>query len=280
MKSYYYLVTGLPDVSPEDAKLTYSVADFRRDCMEQLNKADCRRMNLFFLQYDNGNLLRLLADIDVLEWDERGTLERDLFVATIEAVRAEEKLPEGLPPYMVAYIRECLSEEAPALGLPEDRLTTLYYEHLCGCNNPFLQKWFTFNLHLNNILIALTARRFGFDAAPYLVGDNEVVRALRTSGTRDFGLSSELDYFEELARISDITDPVEKERRLDLLKWNWLEEEIFFHPFTFERVFAYLIRLSIVERWSTNDKERGHEVFVGLIDKLKGEVEVPAEFKS
>ncbi len=280
MKSYYYLVTGLPGVSPEDAKLTYSVADFRRDCMEQLDKADRRRVNLFFLQYDNGNLLRLLTDIDTPEWDERGTLERDLIVATIEAVRAEEKLPVGLPAYMVAYIRERLSEEAPAPGLPEDRLTTLYYEHLCGCSNPFLQKWFTFNLHLNNILIALTARRFGFDAAPYLVGDNEVVRALRTSGTRDFGLSSELDYFEELARISDITDPVEKERRLDLLKWNWLEEEIFFHPFTFERVFAYLIRLSIVERWSTIDKERGHEVFVGLIDKLKGEVEVPAEFKS
>ena len=40
---------------------------------------------------------------------------------------------------------------------------------------------------INNVLVALTARKFKMDVAPLIVGDTEVCEALRPSGARDFG---------------------------------------------------------------------------------------------
>ncbi len=56
------------------------------------------------------------------------------------------------------------------------------------CRNKFVSSWFAFNLTMNNVLVALTARKFKMDIAPLIVGDTEVCEALRTSDARDFGL--------------------------------------------------------------------------------------------
>ena len=80
-------------------------------------------------------------------------------------------------------------------------------------------------------------------------------------------------------RINEMDNAMEKERKQDLLKWDWLDEQTFFHYFSVERLFAFLVKLSIVERWMVIDKEKGSEVFRGLIDKLKNEVEIPADYK-
>ena len=145
--------------------------------------------------------------------------------------------------------------------------------------NRFTADWFAFNRNVNNILIALTARKYGFDPAFYLVGDDVVTKALAVSGARDFGLGTELDYMDDVIRIHDMSDPVEKERKLDLLKWEWLEDRTFFCYFSVERLFAFLIKLDIIERWTHIDKERGGKVFRSLVEQLKNEVEIPQEFK-
>lgn len=279
MSNYYCLVTGLPDVALDDAKLSFSVADFKEECMPQLAKEDGELMQLFYLQYDNRNLLALMANAETEQLDERGCLSRENLLEIIQAVRQDDATPQNTPAYMKAYLQAVFADEELQEALPEDVLAAYYYEYAMKCGNAFFARWFQFNLNLNNILIALTARRFGFNASSYLVGNNEVAEALRTSGARDFGLSTELAYYDELARISEMTDPVEKEKRLDLLKWNWLEEETFFHYFSLERLFAFLLKLDIVERWSAIDKEKGGAIFRKLIDDLKNEVVVPAEYK-
>ena len=119
----------------------------------------------------------------------------------------------------------------------------------------------------------------GFNPAFYLVGDDVVTKALAVSGARDFGLGTELDYMDDVIRIHEMSDPVEKERKLDLLKWEWLEDRTFFCYFSVERLFAFLIKLDIIERWTHIDKERGGKVFRSLVEQLKNEVEIPQEFK-
>lgn len=282
MENYYCLVAGLPDISPDDARTSFTVADFKADCLPQLSARDRRLVELFYLRYDNANLLRLMADPETEAFDERGCFTRAELLDALDAVkRGGDKAP-AIPAYIWRFLEQETGRQdgEPETRLTEDMLAALYYEHALTCGNAFFVSWFTFNLHLNNILIALTARRFGFRPDTYLVGDNEVTEALRTSGARDFGLSSGLGYYDELVRISEVTDPVEKEKKLDMLKWNWLEEETFFHYFSVEKVFAFLLRLDIIERWSSIDKEKGGAVFRQLINRLKEEVEVPAEFKS
>ena len=75
------------------------------------------------------------------------------------------------------------------VSLHEDRLAALYYAYAMKCRNKFVSSWFAFNLTMNNVLVALTARKFKMDIAPLIVGDTEVCEALRTSGARDFGLT-------------------------------------------------------------------------------------------
>ncbi len=52
-----------------------------------------------------------------------------------------------------------------------------------------------------------------------------------------------------------------REKKVDLLKWEWLEEHTFFKPFDIESVFAYLLKLEMIERWVMLDKATGEKDF-------------------
>ena len=88
-----------------------------------------------------------------------------------------------------------------------------------------------------------------------------------------------VDVFESLVKISEITELVEREKKLDALRWNWMEDAIFFDYFTVERIFAFLLKLEMIERWISLDKERGNQLFRSIIESLKNDVQIPAEFR-
>ena len=80
-------------------------------------------------------------------------------------------------------------------------------------------------------------------------------------------------------KIVDEEDPVQKERRIDAFKWVWLEEKTFFEPFSIEAVFAYLCKLEMLTRWERLDPVQGKARFEEIVENLRGEAKVPAEFK-
>ena len=148
------------------------------------------------------------------------------------------------------------------------------------CGNKFVSEWFELNLNVNNILAAMAARKYKMDVTKVSVGTNMVAEALRNSNARDFGLADDLEYFEQLTRINDTVDLVEREKKIDLLKWNWMDDNTFFNYFTIERIFVFLMKLEMIERWVSLDKEKGNEMFRKLIDQLKDEVQIPQEFRN
>ena len=112
------------------------------------------------------------------------------------------------------------------------------------------------------------------------VGDNEVAQALRTSNARDFGLGDTVDYLPDLWRIAEETDLMVREKKVDLLKWEWLEEHTFFKPFDIESVFAYLLKLEMIERWVMLDKVTGEKTFREIVGAMKkGSENALEEFK-
>ena len=235
-------------------------------------------LDLIYLSYDNANLLTLLKDKEAAI-AEGGLYTGEELLSIIEAARAEEIPDRNYPRYMYDFVAQMESEESAAEGVfPEDRLAQLYYTHAMSQGNVFVERWFAFNLDLNNFLTAITARRYNLDVKPLIVGDNEVAKALRTSNSRDFGLTGVMDGFEEVMRISEIDNLVERERKLDVLKWEWMEENSFFDYFTVEKLFAFLVKIQIIERWISLDAEAGGEMLRGMIRQLKEEVKVPQEF--
>ncbi len=282
MSQYYYLVTGLPELSLEDNKLNYTVGDFKTEFYPQLSNEDQKLVDLYYLKFDNANLLKLLKNREAVI-DPRGNFTADQFVAVFKQFNEEGVIasPGSLPPYLIKFIQAYLTQQEegnPNEVLVEDWLAGLYYEYAMQCKNDFVSSWFEFNLNSNNVLVALAARKYKMQIAPLVVGETEVCQALKTSNARDFGLTSELDYFDQLLKISETEDLVEREKRLDQLRWKWMEDKTFFDYFSIERLYVFLLQLEIIERWISLDKEKGNQMFREIIDSLKGEVRVPSEF--
>ncbi|MDR3119380.1 MAG: DUF2764 domain-containing protein [Mediterranea sp.] len=282
MSNYYYLIAGLPDLTLEDSKLSYTIADFRGEIYPSLSDADKKLIDLFYLKFDNANVLKLLKNKDA-EIDTRGNFSAEELTGYIAAIKEGGTVsPKEFPSYLVTFIANCFNDTPvdDDRELSENDLAALYYAYGMEHKNTFAASWFEFNLTLNNVLAALVARKYKMDIAPNIVGDTAVTEALRTSGARDFGLAGgDISYFDPLVKISEIDELLEREKRIDMLKWNWIEDETFFNYFSVERVFAFLLKIEMIERWLSLDKERGKEMFRELIASLKDDVAIPAEFR-
>ena len=261
MGKYYYLVAGLPKLALEDNKLSYTVADFKEDIYPALTVADKKLVSLFFLQYDNANVLKLLKDREAAI-DGRGVFSAEELNEYILRLKEGDRIENSMfPAYLSTFISEYFTNPVEENFLLENRLAALYYAYAMECKNKFVSSWFAFNLTVNNILVALAARKYKMELSSVIVGDTEVCEALRTSNARDFGLTGEVDCMEQLMKISEISELVEREKKIDQLRWNWMEEATFFDYFTIERLFVFLLQLDMVERWMVLDKEKGNLLF-------------------
>lgn len=278
MSTYYCLVAGLPDISLDDGKLSYSVSDFKAELYPDLSAQDRKLIDLFYLKFDNTAILKLLKNKDTVI-EDKGNFSAEELLQLIEAVREGDTPDKKYPSYLVNFVSQYLQLSQDELYRAYDLLAALYYSYGMSSNNAFIASWFEFNLNLNNILAALAARKYKMEVSSVIVGATSICEQLRTSNARDFGLNETLKYFEALQRIADIEELVEREKKVNMLKWKWLEDESFFHYFTIERIFVFLMQLEMIERWISLDKEKGNELFRKMIQDLKNEVQIPEEFR-
>lgn len=278
MSTYYCLVAGLPDISLDDGKLSYSVSDFKAELCPDLSAQDRKLIDLFYLKFDNTAILKLLKNKDAVI-EDKGNFSAEELLQLIEAVREGDTPDKKYPSYLVNFVSQYLQLSQDELYRADDLLAALYYSYGMSSNNAFIASWFEFNLNLNNILTALAARKYKLEVSSVIVGATSICEQLRTSNARDFGLNETLEYFEALQRIADIEELVEREKKVDMLKWKWLEDESFSHYFTIERIFVFLMQLEMIERWISLDKEKGNELFRKMIQDLKNEVQIPEEFR-
>jgi hypothetical protein len=270
--NYYCLIAGLPDIEIEDNKLTFSIADFRKEVRPLLSAEDVRLMDLFYTKFDNQNLLRYLKNKEA-KFDERGNITKEELEEDLKLIDEDGNLKSKyVPAYFMAFVeayRDAQQADTEE-GKWENRLTELYYQHATKCGNKLITDWFRFNLNFNNILTAYTSRKYQMDVE--IVGDNEVAQSIKTSTQRDFGLAGIIDDFDIFQRLAEETDLYEREKKIDLLKWQWLDEQTFFKYFSIELIFVYLVKLEIIERWVSLDPEEGGKIFRSLINSLKKSV--------
>ncbi|MDR1500403.1 MAG: DUF2764 domain-containing protein [Tannerellaceae bacterium] len=289
MSKYYYLISGLPNISFDDSKLPYTVTGFKDELVGYLSATDSRLLNIFNLKFDSDNLLEQIQHPDY-DPDTRGSITYEEFSDLIRGIKSEkeEEIPfknknKRLPPYFETFARVMIDaiekEEKPPVPF-EDFLAALYYAHAMKSDNAFVAGWFEFNLNVRNILIALTCRKHRLDKAAYVVGESDTARAIRSSNARDFDLGDHLEYLPSVMRIADESDLMLRERKVDLLKWEWLEEATAHRTFDVESVLVYLLKLEMMERWAKLDKAAGERSFRQLVGAMKkGSDNVLEEFK-
>ena len=101
MSKYYYLVVGLPELTLEDSKLSYTVADFKTELYPALSEDDKKLIDLFYLQFDNANVLKLLKDKDAAI-DKRGNYSADELAEYISLLKEGGELADRVFPYYLS----------------------------------------------------------------------------------------------------------------------------------------------------------------------------------
>lgn len=279
MSSYYCLMAGVPDIALDDGRGAPSVADFKAELAEVLTETDKKLMYYFYLRYDCLNLVKLLKDPGA-EVSPLGNYSREQYEDMMTSAREMNFNVHRYPSFLSIFAREYAYNKDKEGYFPEDAIMLEYYKYALKCPNRMLREWYEMNLNVTNILTALIARRYGWNVAECIQGENEVCEMILNSNARDFDLGHELDYVHDLMKIVECEDPVEKEKRIDAFKWLWLEEKTFMDVFSVEAVFAYMCKLEMLERWEKLDVETGRETFRQIIENLRGEARVPEEFKS
>ena len=271
---YYYFIAGLQDIFLDDTEIHFPMLDFKHELKEHLQTEDYKLAELLFLPYDNQELLRFLNE-DFENRNDLGTFTTQDF----EIEFSDEK--QGiLPSYMYRFV-EIYKDEELSKNINkswENLLTEMYYEYVLKTKNKFLKQWFEFNQNLNNILIGQNCRNYSLEPENQLVGNGFVSNSILNSNTKDFGLEVELPYVSEVIALGENENLLAREKGLDQLKWNKVEELTLFDYFTIEVVLAYTIKLDIAYRWLELDEETGRKMFSKIIDDLKSGFEFPKEF--
>jgi len=280
VSKYYCLIAGLPEIRAEEYKLLYNLEEFKEILKDSLDPKDFDLVMLFYRKFDNINLLALLNKSDS-QPDPRGSITSEMLTAFVKQLEEQEIFKdERFPDYFREFIPAFLNDKPIFPGLSwEDQLTTLYFNASIKCPNPFIAEWFEFNLDITNIFTAINSRNFSIDLSGAIVGTNELAETIRNSNAKDFGIAPIFSCLDEVMRIADETNLLEREKKTDLLKWSWIEEKVFHYNFSIENIFAYLLQTEILERWINLNHETGSKVFKDFIDQLRGSFQFPEEYK-
>lgn len=270
-KNYYCLVAGLREYTLDQESKGFDIEQIREEILCELSKRDAESMRLLYGYYDCENLIAARAG-RVLH-NPLGNLTAE---EVVEALENPSMLPREMAEVVEAYGQsddEEIDEEERMVDTSlrfEKNLLEAYYRTCARSKSRFLKAWAEFDRTLRNIAAAASARALGRETAQVLIGSGPVVEQLRRSSAADFGLRGELGYIDTvLAAVNEEQNLVEKEHKIDLIRWNESQELSVYDYFNIDFILSYLVRMNIVARWSLLDKERGRRMFERLLGDLE-----------
>ncbi len=280
-RQHYFLVSGLPDIFFDDKKISVSLNEFRNYLQEYLTEQEMKLIRLYYWRFDNTNILNRLENNEE-KHNTLGNLDTNELDELFSAVKDDsfESLSFEIPDYIIEFI-EAFKTETPIYTNKswELQFSELYFEYFTGIENKFISGWYKFEQNLGNILTAINCRKADIAIENQLIGSGDLNDKLLKSSARDFGVDNDdLINADAVFKALEIEDLMEQEKKLDTIRWELLDESSFFHYFSLEKLFVFLIKLSIVERWMSLDKIKGLELFKELLNSLETSFEFPAEF--
>ena len=236
---YEYLLTGLPELQA-GGEAPIQMETLLELMTESLSEKDLEALRVLKMHNDDEVILKMREQYE------------DSFI--------------GRPDWWDEAVKR-LSEE--------DLRTQLLYEYGKHSRCRFVRKWFAYNQDLNNIMTATICRKHGFDVSKAIIGHNEVAEILRKERSqKDFGLAGVINNLPEIMSIVEIDNLMEREKRLDAIRFIWLEDETRFAVFSIENVLAYYLQAEMLNRWSLLTPEEGEKVFRSLVAEMKKDVKL------
>lgn len=274
MGSYYYLISGLPEVKLSDSKAKYDINEITQNILSNLSDKDKKLFNYFIYQNDNKNLVNAIALSKGLFSPYSVHLEPSIF--SKEEIQKYANL-SNLPNYMVKFLEDNKNTEWENIRHIENSLLSLYYEEMIQTGNAFIREYALFMRNLKNILAALNGKALGFsgdEISKELIGDYPLISALTKSSAADFGLGREIPYINSIIdtfNSSDKADPYNLENVECSLVNGFLDRLTSIKSFTTDNLFAYYINLTYTVSINGRNEEEGKKHLQMLVNSLKSE---------
>ena len=274
MGSYYYLISGLPEVKLSDSKAKYDINEITQNILSNLSDKDIKLFNYFIYQNDNKNLVNAIALSKGLFSPYFVHLEPSIF--SKEEIQKYANL-SNLPNYMVKFLEDNKNTEWENIRHIENSLLSLYYEEMIQTGNTFIREYALFMRNLKNILAALNGKALGFsgdEISKELIGDYPLIYALTKSSAADFGLGREIPYINSIIdtfNSSDKADPYNLENVECSLVNGFLDRLTSIKSFTTDNLFAYYVNLTYAVSINGRNEEEGKKHLQTLVNSLKSE---------
>lgn len=266
--NYYSLVAGLKEYTLDADTKGFDARAIVGEILDGVTAEDARQVRLLYGYYDCENIASLRAG---------RSAHNPLGNFTREELEEELKAPRRLSAAMARVLRAYAdpegedAEEVDTAQRFEAALFGAYYAVCSRAGSRFLREWSAFDRNLRNVTAAVTARAAGRAIGEVTVGGGDVVEQLERSSAADFGLRGELPYIDGvIAAVNDEANLVEKEHKVDLIRWGEAVELATFDYFDIDAILSYLCRVNIVARWTQLDAARGREMFARLVAELDG----------
>lgn len=185
----------------------------------------------------------------------------EYIISSLPAITLDWKFGEGASfDTYVDWIKSQLSEADIKVvdrlldGYKDENLTREFYEAALKDSNRFLKEYYTFDLNVRNGKARFLNKAF---ERPL---DQDTIKL----ETGEFAESPRL---EEALNAPDL---LSRERCLDSLMWDKILEINTFDYFDLEGILGFIARLHIIGRWFALDEKTGREMFIRLVNEVRG----------
>ena len=183
-------------------------------------------------------------------------------IASLPVLNQEDHPEHFVAEEILAEIREQLSAHDNSVldllleGYDPDKLDAEFYRRALAHGNRFIREWFRFDLDLRNATVA-----FLNDSLGRPEGQDLVLLTEREA--------EEFPEEEAVQQVLNRADLLQRERGLDDLRWQKVDELTAMDVFDLELILGFVAKLQIIDRWLKLDPESGRELFRKLVEDIR-----------
>ena len=151
-------------------------------------------------------------------------------------------------------------------GFDKDQIGLDFYREALAYRIGFIREFFQFDMNVRNQKVRYLNQALGRDA-------EKDVLSLRDPEAEDTGLEPEEPEFKEAERLQSIlegSDILSRERGIDDLYWDKIDELTLFDYLNFDKILGIMENMMIIRRWLILDENTGREMFKRLVDEVRG----------
>lgn len=172
----------------------------------------------------------------------------------------------------LAQVRELLSAKDNevldfiAKGFDKEQIGPDFYKEALSYRLRFIREFFQFDLNVRNQKVRYLNQALARDP------EKDVLK-LTDPEAEETGLEPEEPEFKESARLQTIlegSDILARERGIDDLYWEKIDELTIFNYLDFDKILGTMVKMMIIRRWLILDEETGRAMFKKLVDEVRG----------